>query len=222
MTAIDLSFLSHFQTRNIHQFTIDGPIDLCLWQQQPLRILFYLKENYGYQDEGIMRIGDYAPRWLADRNKTYMRVVTLAEAVLQAIQRGSLLSREEVDALPSTSDLQATLQKIAVVNIKKHSGESTSNDTEIRNESYANAELLHEQIAALSPTVIVAGATVCWHSLVCDVGLDKALQDTPTGTATIANGVVLCHCNHPAARRPDEFNIYEIHRMICGKLGLSR
>jgi hypothetical protein len=216
------AYESHLQARGLSQYTIDGAIDSSEWKRQSLRILFYLKENYGYQGEGIMRIGDYAPGWLADRNKTYMRVVTLAEATMQAVQRGSMLSREEVDALPETADLQTALRKIALVNVKKHSGESQSNGTEIRNESYANAGLLRDQIAALAPTVIVAGSTVCWHSLVCDVGLNKELEDRPKNTATLVNGIILCHCNHPAARRAEEFDIYEIHRMICEKLGMSR
>ena len=216
------TYESHLQSRGLMQYTIDGAIDHVEWHRQTTRILFYLKENYGYQDHGIMRIGVYAPGWLADRNRTYVKIVTLAEAVFQAVQRSSLLNREEIEKLSTTIDLQAALRKIAVVNIKKHSGKSQSNDTEIRNESHANATLLRDQIAGLAPTVIVAGGTVCWHSLVCDVGLDKELQDTPKVTATLANGVVLCHCNHPAARRPYEFDIDEIHRMICGKLGIPR
>jgi len=221
MNAIDQHFFTHFQTRKIQQFTIDGPIDQTSWQTQAPRILFFLKENYGYQNEGIMRIGDYAPGWLADRNKTYVKIVTLAETVFQAVQRGSLLSRGENDTLSTTTDLQAALRKIAVLNIKKHSGESTSDDSEIREESYANATLLRQQIAALSPTVIVAGGTVCWHSLVYDTGLSKELHDNPKGTATVANGVVLCHAYHPSARSSGAFDIYGIHAMICGKLGSS-
>jgi hypothetical protein len=209
---------SHLRSRGLAQYTIDGAIDSVAWRSQSSRILFYLKENYGYRDEGIMRIGDYAPGWLADGNKTYVKIVTLAEAVFQAIRRGSLLSREEIAALPTTADLQATLRKIAVVNIKKHSGESESNDTEIRNESYANASLLRPQIAELAPTVIVAGGTVCWHSLVCDVGLSKESEDNPRGTATLANGVVLCHTYHPAARSTGAFDIHEIHGLICKNL----
>lgn len=209
---------SHFQGRGLTQYTIDGAIDPVEWQCQTTRILFYLKENYGYRDEGIMRIGDYAPGWLADGNKTYVKIVPLAEAVFQAVRRGSLLSGEEISVLPTTADLQATLRKIAVVNIKKHSGESESNDTEIRKESYANAALLRAQIAELAPTVIVVGGTVCWHSLVCDVGLSKESEDDPRGTATLANGVVLCHTYHPAARSTGAFDIHEIHSLICRKL----
>lgn len=216
------TYESHLQSRGLTQYTIDGAIDPVEWQCQATRILFYLKENYGYQNEGIMRIGDYAPGWLADRNKTYVKIVTLAETAFQAVQRGSLLSRGEIDTLSTTADLQAALRKIAVVNIKKHSGESTSDDSEIREESYANAKLLREQIAALSPTVIVAGGTVCWHSLVYDTGLSKESHDNPKGTATVANGVVLCHAYHPSARSSGAFDIHEIHKMICGKLGISR
>ncbi len=212
------AYESHLQSRGLTQYTIDGAIDPVEWRRQSLRMLFYLKENYGYQDEGIMRIGDYASKWLKDGNRTYVQIVTLTEAVFQAVGRGSLLSPEETAALSGTADLQATLRKIAVVNIKKHSGESTSNDTEIRNESYANASLLRDQVAELAPTVIVAGSTVCWHSLVCDVGLSKKSEDDPKGTATLANGIVLCHTYHPSARSSGAFDIYEVHGLICRKL----
>lgn len=212
----------HLQERGLKQYTIDGAVDPVEWERQTTRIVFYLKENYGYQDEGIMRIEDYASQWLADGIRTYVRAVTLAEAIFQSVARKSLLTREEIEALPRTADLQATLRKIAIVNIKKHSGKSKSSDTEIRKESYANASLLRDQIAALAPTVIVAGNTNCWYSLVYDVGLSKDSHDNPKGSATVANGIVLCHTDHPSARRLHEFEIYEVHRVICEKLGIGK
>ncbi len=208
------SYENHLLTRGIQQFTIDGAIDRSTWDQQKVKILFYLKENYGYQDGGVMQIADYASGWLADKNTTYAKITALAEILHQAIEKGQPLNKEEINEVLQTVDFQTTLRKIAVVNIKKHSGESKSNAPQIREESYANTSLLRQQIKELSPTIIIAGGTVCWHSLVYDLDLSKESHDNPKGTSTRVNGTVLCHSNHPSAWTQGGFDIYELHKSI--------
>ncbi|MBL4700922.1 MAG: hypothetical protein JKX85_06665, partial [Phycisphaeraceae bacterium] len=104
---------------------------------------------------------------------------------------------------------------IAVINIKKHSGESISNDSEIRKESRANASVLKTQIQDLDPDIIVAGSTVCWHSLTLDVGLFEKAKECPKMHAENCGGTILYHANHPSAWTSGGFNICEIQETIA-------
>lgn len=154
-----------------------------------------------------MRIQDHAREWLSARNKTYVLCATLTAALLEAHSSGR---KPDADALAGiaggSARLEKSLESMAVVNIKKSSGESTSNDSEIREESYKNAPLLRRQIDYLAPTIIIACGTVCWHSLVYDLDYDKAAHDLPKHAATRVGEMILCHSFHPAARG-GQFNI---------------
>jgi len=205
---------NHFRQRGLTQYTLDGEINTNQWNASAVRILFLLKENYGYQEYEVIKLQEYAHRWLADNNKTYVKISTLAAAIQIGLQRHSPLSQDELNGISQNRDLlHSTLDKIAVVNIKKHSGESTSDNAEIRIESGLNSSLLKTQITELSPTIIVAGGTVCWHSLIYDIGL-YAASDCQKFETVICNGTVLCNSYHPAARKKVQFDIDRLHRAI--------
>lgn len=210
-----IDYESHFRQRGLTQYTLDGAINSKGWNASTVRILFLLKENYGYKEYDVMSLQDYAHGWLDANNKTYVRSATLAAAIQIGIQRCCPLSQDELNnTMQDRSLLHTTLNKIAVVNIKKHSGESTSNDAEIRVESGLNSSLLKAQITELSPTIIVAGGTVCWHSLIHDIGLFAVASDCQKFETAICNRTVLCNSYHPAARKKVQFDIDRLHRAI--------
>lgn len=205
----------HFRQRGLTQYTLDGAINPKEWSASNVKILFYLKENYGYQKYDVMNLQDYAHGWLDENNKTYVKSVTLAAAIQLGLQRCYPLSQDEIKTIEQDSVLlHATLDKMAVVNIKKHSGKSKSNDAEIRDESHRNAALLKSQIRELAPTIVVAGGTVCWHSLIYDLGLFDAVPECQKFNAVICDTMVLCHCNHPSAWSGGGFHVEPIHRTI--------
>lgn len=209
------TYEKHLQDRGLHEYTLDGAINPVEWAASDTRILFLLKENYGYQECGIIRISDLAHGWLDAGIPTYIKSVTLAAAVRAALQRDQLLSQSEIGLIERDGELMhKTLDKIAVVNIKKHSGESKSNDSEIRDESRINSALLSAQISALNPTVIVAGGTVCWHSLVHDIGLFSDAAECAKFSAVKCGEIVLCHSNHPSAWSGGGFDVETIHSAI--------
>ena len=183
-----------------------------MWTQSHPKILFLLKENWGYQDCGIIHITDLAHGWLNDRIPTYVRITTLAAAISLSLQRGFPLTKDEISQTKEDRDiLHNALDNIAVVNLKKHSGQSKSNDIEIRNEARKNAPLLHRQISDLHPTIIVAGSTVCWDRLAYDLNLFRATPSCPKHTAICHESIILCHTNHPSAWRGKGFPIEDIH-----------
>ena len=209
------TYEKHLQERSLVEYTFDGAINPEKWAASKVRVLFLLKEIHGYQGCGIVRISNEAHGWLNAKNRTYLKSVPLAAAIEIALKRNSPLSLAEINSVASNSELlHATLEKMAVVNIKKHSGCSTSNDSEIRDESRMNSSLLKAQIRELAPTIIVAGGTVCWHSLIYDIGLFDSVQECPRFEAVICDNTVLCHSNHPAAWSGGGFNIETIHHAI--------
>ena len=205
----------HLQQRGLKEYTLDGAINPAKWAASTVRVLFYLKENYGYQECGIINIIDHAHKWLDDRIPTYVKSVPLAAAIEIGLQRNLPLSQDEIDSISTNYELlHATLDKMAVVNIKKHSGKSISDGVEIREESHMNSSLLRAQIKELSPTVIVAGGAVCWDSLIDDIGLFHNIPACEKFEAVVCDGTVLCYSNHPAARRMGEFDVNILHRAI--------
>ena len=209
------TYEKHLQDRGLDQYTLDGAINPEKWAASKLKVLFLLKENYGYQECGIVRISDLAHGWLDDGIPTYLKSVPLAASIEIALQRNRPLSQDEINSVANNIELlHATLDKMAVVNIKKHSGNSKSNDAEIRDESRMNASLLKAQICELAPTIIVAGGTVCWHSLIFDIGLFDSAQECQKFEAVICGNTVLCHSNHPAAWVGGGFDIETIHHAI--------
>ena len=209
------TYEKHLQERGLEEYPFNGAINPEKWAASKVRVLFLLKENYGYQECGIIRISDLAHGWLDADIPTYLKSVPLAAAIEIALQRNRPLSQDEINSVASDSELlHATLDRMAVVNIKKHSGHSKSNDSEIRDESRMNSSLLKAQISELAPTIIVAGGTVCWHSLIYDIGLFDAVQEFPKFEAVICGNTVLCHSNHPSAWSGGGFDIETIHHAI--------
>ncbi|HEV7925377.1 MAG TPA: hypothetical protein VGR14_08485 [Verrucomicrobiae bacterium] len=205
----------HLQERGLTEYIIDGSINPIKWAESKVRILFLLKETYGYQGCGIIKIEDCAYSWLEEaRIKTYVKMVTLAAAIELGLKRGVPLPPVEINSLSGNHELlHGVLGRMAVVDIKKHSGESTSNDREIREESHKNASLLHAQIEELSPTILIAGGNVCWHSLTEDIGLFGPVSGCAKFDAVVCKNTVLCYSNHPAARRGG-FDIHVLHRAV--------
>lgn len=210
------SFRNHFQERGIPEYSLDGPIDEQQWKHGTFRMLFLLKETYGYQGCGVFWCADEAHRWLDDGIKTYKKIALLAAAIIESVNQGNPISSTEVDALADNSEkLHDALDKIAVINIKKHSGESTSSDPQIREESVANAKLLRDQICSLKPHLIVTGGNVCWVSLTDDLEIFESAPSCEKLSVTNHEGVLLCRANHPSAWSGGGFPVAELHQRIA-------
>ena len=213
------TYSQHMKARGLEEYTVDGALNHDAWNSTPLKILFLLKENYGYQGVGIFQTSDEAAGWLKARIKTYIKIVQLAALLHDAYADGRSLSVERRRVILEDDRLmRETLNLISVVNIKKHSGASKSNDREIRYESKKNADLLREQISFLRPKIIITGGTVCWHSLTNDIRISKAVPPCPKNGSVCSEGMILCHANHPSAWAGGGFDIDLLHRSILSCL----
>ena len=205
----------HFGCRGIPEYSIDGAINAHEWKNSSFRMAYLLKENYGYQGCGVIDTADLAHGWLDAGIRTYLRMAALSAAVIQGLELGRELDDEEVARISKDRNLlHLALERIAVVNVKKHSGESKSNDAEIRQESVKNATLLKTQMLDLSPHMILAGSTVCWHSLTLDQGLFESVPKCSKMSVIRHNEQLLCHANHPSAWGGRGFPVPELHRNI--------
>lgn len=213
-------YKEHFKTRNLSEYTIDGAISLPDWNKSDIKILFLLKENYGYQNCGIQQVSELAYGWIDANIVTYKRICLLAAILIQAIEQQRILTEDEILIIKYDDYLiRSALNKIAVINIKKQSGKSQSKDSEIRKEARLNAPLLNSEINKLQPNIIIAGGTVCWHGLM-DTNVYGEFN-CPKFDSLIVNNSILFHANHPAARNGG-FNVMDIHESILKRWGMRK
>lgn len=202
--------------RGLSEYSFDGAINLNQWVHSEPKILFLLKENWGYQGCGIINTSDLAHGWLdATNTKTYKRLTVLSACVHTSLKKGQYLSQKEIrDIGNNRALLHEVLDSIAVVNIKKHSGLSKSDDREIRQEAKRNSVLLKKQISDLNPDIIIAGSNVCWDALVYDLGLFEDTPKCPKHHAIKHEQYILCYTNHPSAWSGGGFPIGDLHAEI--------
>ena len=205
----------HFKNRNINEYTIDGTINSQCWEQSSPKILFVLKENYGYQGCGIVNTKDLAHGWLDAHIKTYKKIILLSSFIFASHNLNRVLNSEETNSISNDFDLlHSTLDKISVINIKKHSGASRSKDNQIRKESGLNKDILKLQINNLKPDIIIAGSTVCWNSLIFDLNIFPSNISCEKNCAIKHKQTILCHTNHPSAWTGGGFDPYLLHQKI--------
>lgn len=216
---LDTLFADHFKPHGIDQYSIDGVMNESEWANAPLRIAFLLKENYGYQDCEIFHTSDEAHGWVDAGIKTYLKLLTLSASILKGLELERALNECEIDEISKDRNLlHQTLNKIAVINIKKQSGKSSSKDAEIREHSTKNANLLQKQFQNIKPDLIITGSTVCWHSLSMDLKLFDEIPKCEKHTVTRVENQILCHTGHPGARFKQHFPIASLQKAIIEKL----
>jgi uracil-DNA glycosylase len=87
----------------------------------------------------------------------------------------------------------------AVINIKKTQGESKSDDKDLHNLSKKNKSLLAEQVALLSPDVVICGGTMRYVANFCD--LEKFANNIMR-----YNDFFFFDLYHPSYIKEDEYN----------------
>lgn len=162
----------------------DGTCDLESYRSNPTRVLVILKEpnNAGRDDLlAVLKNGPVYPVW--------NNVARWAGGVLLGFP-----SYEDVCA---DDRKRASLRSIAAINLKKQSGGSSSDMTEIHAHAYRDRALILRQIDLLSPTIVIACGTLdplIWL-LDLDVRTDGPIHAKTTSGAAFS----VLPCRHPAA-----------------------
>ena len=189
-------------------FVKDGIVNPDKWATQEVRPLFFLKEAYNGTESWNL-INDYL---LVDTGET---IDNTWKKVTQWTY--GILNTTETDA-PSFDEnyipkkfANNYLQSIAVVNVKKVAGKSTSVLSELKEAVANDKDLLKKEIELINPTVIVCGYTINFLEKIFDRKIKKR-KNKNLYYFTEINGktVIIIDYYHPGNQYPDIMNYYAI------------
>ena len=141
------------------RFIKDGVVCPEKWFSQEVRPLFLFKEAYTTKGDNEMKdlIKDHLIRTDKPIDKMWERVSDWTRGLMFLSETGEILpfaSQEKIKFYGNEY-----IQKIAVINVKKSSGEKLSNDDNLRKYSKYDAEEIVEQLELCDPTLIICGYT---------------------------------------------------------------
>lgn len=197
-------------------YACDGPLDSSFWfspESKGPKILFLLKETYGFEDDPVCCIMDNLEERFNDSktNRAIAKMSSILQSVFSDPGFKSLDTRVDgliFDYLDNILDsdrgsnialLKESFSKVAIIECKKTSGVNKSNDGEILQHAIDNSEYLSDQISYLNPDIIFCGGQIIFeiistHLKVFEVG---ALPDNKRGVYKIGNKFVI-NAYHPS------------------------
>lgn len=182
-------------------FVKDGIVNHSEWiKNENLKIMFFLKEAYYEQDSSLVEdINKKAPwgmwqkisQWIFGLEKTTENHI---EPLIKKIY---------------FAENNSFLQKIAIVNIKKSNGNSTSNMEEITAYAKADKDYIKKQIEIINPKIIICGNTYNFlKNILHEENLPHINENRFTIVDLFGEEVIIINYYHPANRYPDILNYY--------------
>lgn len=203
--------LKKWQSRpphDTHTFVSDGPIDPNRWLKAERRVLFLLKE--AYWEDRREKTWDLPTLiredWKGPRKKMWWSLGYWAYGI-QRLTSGQIPSNPQAGQL--WNEVKESVLASAVVNIKKSGGRSSSSDDDLRRYVDADGDLLEQQVACLSPHVVVCCKT--W-GLVKNI-LWPSAEKISERVYNI-DGMLVLDFWHPANRYPDVMNYYTVVALL--------
>jgi hypothetical protein len=202
---------------NQDSIVVDGPLDIDKWINNDMKLLFYYKETYGYNEYGGISISDHYKKWIYDNNKTYKKIGVLSYLLFETLKTGKILSfnEKELKEIYRNHDfLIDIVSNISMVNIAKISiPENETNDSLIRDTSRLNRILLKEQLKILNPDMIICGGRVTADSLYADLDYLSSTNYSYGVPEIIDNKIIapICHLSAPNCWY---FDIYSYYLLI--------
>lgn len=133
-------------------FISDGIVNKDVWNNQSgKKILYILKEAYGETEDWSLT------KWLSQKRPSssiWKRVIEWTYGILNTNE--SLIAKYSPDIYERNSDL---FNNIAVVNLKKSAGKSSSSYGEIKAYAIADSAEIKKQLSIIDPDIIVCGST---------------------------------------------------------------
>ena len=218
--------VSYFEHGEDHGFAFDGPVCTDKWKSKNCftepKLLFLAKETYGYDGDDKFEIMDNPDRYNASKTDLLIAKISwCVNKIYACILSNNIVFNQQVIfeyldnityqlEMVDETHLKESYSDIAVIEVKKLSGESKSDDTDIRNHSYRNRQFLARQIEYLSPDIIFCCGKVTWQSLTVDMSLFNLHKFIPEITAEsrayLCDDIVLYNSYHPSYRF---FNMYD-------------
>ena len=170
----------------------DGIIKREIFSREKIRLLIVVKEpnKTNHNDQG----GSFIREW-GERRPNYSFAHRVAE-----LSYGILENFPQYDRISQDKEMRfSVLKRIALINVKKTGGGSTSSDKVIMNAVRDNKDTILSQIKTISPTHILFGLS---NNNIIELLIGKAIL-RPTGWGCHAgewNGIKVIAFYHPSAR----------------------
>lgn len=196
----------------------DGPNDFCKWENQKLKLLFYYKETYGYDNFGGTSISENYAKWIIDNIPTNKKMGMLSYLLIETANSGKIFEYDEnflKNLYKNHNLLIEYLSNSSIININKLSiSENNTSDSKIRDKSRENREILKAQLEMLEPTIIICGGRVTSDSLYCDINfLSKNYYKFEV--AEIVDNMIIAPFCHLASSSCWYEKIYEYYIQIA-------
>jgi hypothetical protein len=196
----------------------DGPIDFNKWEKQKIKLLFYYKETYGYDDFGGTSISEHYKEWILDNIPTYKKMGMLAYLLIETTNSGKIFEYDETflkDLYQNHNLLIDCLSNTSILNINKLSiAENKTSDSVIREKSRENKIILKTQIEILEPTVIICGGRVTSDSLFLDINY-LGRKNYEFEVAEIIDNKIIAPFQHLSSRTCWYEKIYDYYSQIA-------
>ena len=151
----------------------DGIINIDKYLNAKIKILWILKEAYiqeNYDDFGgwsLTKAFDKKQSWEdTDKSNRMANIIHTSYGILNNFTRWN-----DMDDAKDNPTIFEALKQIAIINLKKIPGGTSSNDTEINKHFIKDKELIYEQINAFNPQIIIGGNTLT--HLFADMNIDS-------------------------------------------------
>lgn len=138
----------HYKSLGIDPLRIckDGVFDDSNWADSNTRILFIMKEVNDWKGGDLKSLFSDGPK-----HQMWHTIARWSAGILNAFP--------PFDSIDNDKSLRESIKQIASINLKKTSGGSSSNMSQINAYAHQDKELLRKQISEINPTHIIAAGT---------------------------------------------------------------
>jgi hypothetical protein len=190
---------------------LDGIVNFDIFSKVTPKILWILKESNittdVYKDKGWWRLTDYLDEDIKeyhDWKRTWGLVLEISDAIIHNAK-----TWEDEVPLLERLEKEGTIRQIAVININKTSGGSSSDQAVINTLYQKNKESIMEQIEAIAPDIIINGSRV--EALFDDLKISKSQRVFQFDVATFKNGIII-NAYHPNQHNFSHERYFELVR----------
>lgn len=198
--AIWTEYRTKYQDRTSYLFE-DGVVDADKYKG----ILFLLKEAYSKEQE----FGE----WNLVANLAERGPWGMWNRVCEWVHGIEYTTADRVEPFHNFSDEEKcnALSHLAVVNVKKINGTSTSSDSDLQNYVKENKDILRREILSLQPKIIVCGYTFRYLQTIFDIKTKRKSDNWYYWLALDGLGTVLVlDYYHPAVQYPSLLTYYGV------------
>ncbi len=143
------------QARPDYAFVYDGIYESAVWEKEPIKIMFLLKESYsGFTH--IANSGGYEVFGKAGSPHFFPNMAFTKYAINEVLlSKATCIPQYDKKKLPEVMNNDGVLDAVAHLNVKKTLGNSTSNGGDIMQYAKKDSSYLSQQIDLICPNVVV-------------------------------------------------------------------